>query len=439
MRRYWKNYVWEYIMCIAAASMLLWNTAQTFYIPDAMADSVPLAVGACAALLFLLFLGGYNRIGLVLVPVLSASVAVLLFLLLRARGVDIVDEPGSPSAFYIYWFAFAVVCIAVYLCTRTRAGTVALLLVGAVLGASQQFLEYPVSVWPGMVFFASCIVIYILRQRRAQVMRSSTAAPDFFRFFRSAVCVVLAAAALSIGIFFALIRPLSPPTMELEFLERFLAFDIIEHTGIADQYQVPDEENTADQPDESGAESALFEENGDAPLSQEMDMPLPSAAPETDEVPTGETQLSVQSYTVMTLQMVVLCVLLALLVLFAPPLLRLWLRRRTMRRIAARAPAAQVTALYCLYLKKFRCLGWEKREEETPLEYAARNDGVLARYLEGSCGLDALTAAFLAAYYAGQTPTEEQCAVCRAIYSIFLKNCRRQMGALRYALKFYQL
>ena len=427
-------------MCVAAASMLLLNTAQGFYVPDQMADSIPLAVAVCAVLMLLFFVGGYNKVSLVLLPVAAAAAAVLCFLLLRSKGVDIVDEQGSETAFYIYWFAFAVICIIVYICSRFRLGVALLLVAGSWTIAILQFMEFQVFMWAGMVFAGSCIVLFLLRQYREQAMHSSTARPAFRRFFLTALLAVCAAAVLSCGVFFAVIRPLDPPTLDLKFLEEYLAFNIIDHTGIADRYQVEDEEQYTDETDETLDETQEIVE-GEDPVSQDRDTPETQDAPNEDDEPqpAGQTPLSAISYTATPLLWVVLWIVLILLVLALPPTLRLWLRRRRMRLFQAMEPTRQVGELYRFYLRKFRHVGWKKRSSETPLEFAARGGAGLERYLSGSCGLESLTDAYLRARYGGLAPTQEICAQCRAIYGLFLKNCRRLMGPVRYLLKFYVL
>lgn len=440
MKQYWKNYVWEYLMCVVAASMLLLNAAQGFYIPDKLADNILLAVAACAVLMLFFFVGGYNKVSMVLVPVITGVFVVLCVLILRSKGVDIVDEEGSDTAFYIYWFAFAVICIAVYLCSRFRLGIAVLFLAGCCVSAILQFLEYQVFTWAGMVFAGSCIVLFLLRQYRAQALNSSTAQPNFRRFFQSGFLVVLVAALLSCGVFFAVIRPLAPPTVELKFLERYLAFNIIEHTGISDNYQIEDDEQYTDEKDDTLDNTEEIEE-GETPISQDEDTPDESEKQENDDArqPPGQVELSAVSYTVTPVLWVILWCILILLVLLLPPALRIWLRKHRMKRIAAMEPAAQIQSLYYFYLKKFRHLGWKKRSNETPLEFAARGGDALERYLSGTCGLDDLTNAFMEVRYGGGVPADSTCDACRAIYGVFLKNCKRQMGTVRYLSKFYVL
>jgi hypothetical protein len=438
--QYWKNYVWEYLMCVLAAATLLLNTAQGFYIPDALADQIPMAVALCAALMLLFFLGGYNKVGLVLTPVLTAAVIVLCFFLLRARGVDIVDQEGSDSAAYIYWFAFAIICLTVYLCSRSRIGVAVLFLIGCCVSAGLQFMEYQVFAWAGLLFAISCMVLFLLRQYRAQAMTSSTAAPDFFRFFRSTLALVAAGGILSAGIFFAVIRPLDPPTVDLQFLERYLAFQILEHTGISDSYSLPDQEQFTDRQDDTLDETDQTTQ-GETPLDQSADTPYETPEPQPDawERPAGQERLSAVSYTLTPVWRVVLwCVLIAL-ILILPPALRLVWRRHRMKQIQALEPGAQIQALYHFYLSKFRHLGWKKRPGETPLEFAARSGDGLGRYLAGTCGLDELTRAFMETRYGGGVPAPQTCARCREIYAQLLKNCKAQLGRARYLPKFYVL
>lgn len=442
MVQYWKYYVWEYLMCIAAASMLLLNAAQGFYIPDALADNVPLAIALCAVLLLLFFLGGYNRTTMVLIPCVTGGLVVAAFLLLRGQGVDIVDQPGSGTAYYIYWFALVVICILVYLGTRFRLGVVLLFLAGCTVQGVLQFLDYLVLSWAGIVFAGSCILLFLLRQYRCQAMNSSTAQPDFFGFFRAGLAMVLAAAVICVGVFFAVIRPLAPPTMELKFLEQYLAFNILEHTGISSSYTIPDMDRTTDQQDDtlSGTEETI---EGDTPTDEESDSDAAAGNDFEDlnqpEALTGTTPLSAVSYTVTPVSRIFLLLLAAVLLVVLPPVLRVRLRKRRMRQMETMAPAAQIQALYHFYLKKFQRLGLKKRPGETPFEFAARSSQPLERFLSGSCGLETLTNAYVRSRYGMDTPSDALCAQCREIYDIFLKNCKQQLGFIRYIRKFYVL
>lgn len=440
MAVYWKHYVWEYLMCVVAAAMLLLNTAQGFFIPDKMADSLPLALGTCGVLLAFFFLGGYNRLTLFLIPALTAVLAVLAFLLLRSSGVDIVDKAGSSTAFYIYWFALAVICIGVYLLSRTRVGVIVLFLTGSCAHGMLEFLEYAVYPWAGIVFAGSCILLFLLRQYRLQALRSSTTQPDFFRFFRSGFLMILSAALLSYGMFLAAIAPLHLPVMKLEFLERYLAFRIVEHTGISSYYSIPNPELLTNQ-----ANNLLddHQDSGEIPTEeQEEPETWPDSAVNSSDAPdslSGQTGLSAVSYTATAVTKIISVILLVTLALALPPLIKLQMRKRKIQRLQAMEPKQQIQALYAFYLKKFQHLGWRRREGETPLEFAARSQDALSRYLSGTCGLAVLTDAFMLARYGAKAPSAECCAQCRNIYDLLLKNCRQQMGWRRYMLKFYVL
>ncbi len=438
MKQYWKNYVWEYLACVAASASLLLNIAQGFYIPDSMADSIPLALAVCAVLTAVFYLGGYNKITMALIPAAVAAAAALWFLALRARGVDIVDAEGSDTAHYIYWLAVIVICVAVYLCSRFRIGTAVLFLAGCSVSAVLKFFEFEVFTWAGLLFAGSCIALFLLRQFRAQAMGSSTASPDFFRWFRAAVVLLLAGAALCCGVYYAVIRPLSPPTVELDFLERYLAFSILEHTGISDYFEIENEELYTNETDDTVDDTGETEE-GDTPLPAMPDTPESSDSDTEQQPPSGQTQLSAVSYTITPLTKVMFSALLILLVFALPPAVRIFLRRRKMNRLAVLPPSKQICGLYRFYLKRFKRLGWEMRVNETPLEYLGRCSEPLSRYLENTCGLEELTYIFIQARYGGAAPTDEQCAQCREIYGVFLKNCRRQLGAARYMMKFFVL
>ena len=115
MRRFWSYHGWEALLCLAASAALVLNFSQGFYIPDAVADSVPLALLVCGLTLLYAYLGSYNRAAMACFTLGFFVIAAGFFLWLRGKGVDIVDQEGSATAVYIYYIAAPLITLLAFL------------------------------------------------------------------------------------------------------------------------------------------------------------------------------------------------------------------------------------------------------------------------------------------------------------------------------------
>ena len=110
-----------------------------------------------------------------------------------------------------------------------------------------------------------------------------------------------------------------------------------------------------------------------------------------------------------------------------------------MKKIEAMDSMSQIRELFGFYMKKFKRLGWARKKSETPAEYAARSSAELNRYMAGTCSVSQIADTFSDARYGGIEPSFETLSSIREAYPQLLKNCRKQLGFVRYALKYYFL
>ncbi len=405
MRAYWRYHIWELLLLLLAAFPMALTFAQGFYIPDGTADSVPLAVLVCGVTLGYCCLGGWrwsaraaSAVGLVLI-------AAAFFLWMRGQGISVEDYEGSPTAVYLYWIGVPVLSVAAFLLSRTRLGMGALFLLGSCLYAVNDFLGFEVRVWWLMVFLAAVPALYLLRSCRLQRADSGAVQMAYGRFAAHSAATAVLALVLACATFFAIVRPLDPPTADVKLLTRYLSYDVLERVGIARQYPIP-EDLLPEEPEQSPVPSQQPEED-----PRETQTPA-TVTPPPDNGNSGlddREELSSVSYDPKATPYLLAGLVCLALVLAAVPCLRRWRRRQVMARLRRGDGREQMIALYRFYLKRFQRLGFPRRPSQTAEEYASAHGAQLGAYTEGGMGLKELTEHYVAARYGRAQPAPQVC------------------------------
>lgn len=442
MKRFWSYHGWEALLCLAASAALVLNFSQGFYIPDTVANSVPLALLICAAALLYAYFGSYNRVTMVCFSLGFVVLAAAFFLWMRSAGIDIVDEEGSSTAVYIYYIAAPLISLISFLLSRSRLGTVVLFLLGICLNALLDFLNFAVKPWCTALFVLAVAALFLLRQYRATALRSSTVNPNFGRYFGLLVGVSAAGVLLAAACWGLIIRPLQPPTLDLELLTKYMRYEVLEMVGIARQYPVPDDWNAADETDESLQGNEPEQEEEDAPPQEENPDLLTTpddSVPDNQSAGTNFLDVSSVSYGRNVTGYLVVLIILVVLAILAVPLLRRLLRKRRLARLTGGTTQEQVVGLYRFYLKKFARIGCPRAPAQTEWEYADRYGERLAPYLEGGLSLEQMTRLYMDARYGGLSAPEEDCKALAALYPVFLRQYRELAGRFRYLTKYFVL
>lgn len=428
MRRFWSDHVWEALACLAASAALTLTFSQGFYIPDAVADSVPLALLVCGGTLLYCYLGSFSRRTAVGCSIGFLGIAAGFFLLLGRAGVDIVDREGSPTAVYIYFIAAPLIAAVSFLLTRSRLGTAVWFLLGGCLHSLCAFLGFAVRVWYAALFALAAVTLFLLRQYRTAARENGGASPGRGLSPGLPAGVGLAGLLLALLCWTLVIQPLRPPVLDVKLLTRYMRYEVLEMVGIARQYPVLDGERPAPQQDRTpGAPEASPE----AP--PEGGLPPPEAGPDPSEA----SELGAAAYGRLRTAWRTLALALAALALL--PLLVRTLRRRRLARLARGTPREQTIALYRFYLTRFARIGYGRAPWETEREYAARCAQPLAPYLKGGTDLQRMTELYLDARYGGLPAAQADAQALAELYPVFLRNYRTLAGRWRYWTKSFVL
>lgn len=453
MKDYLKGHVWEWLLCVLMSAALLTTFAQGFYIPDRVADSFPLAAVVSAVILFLLFLAGYNRIGMILFPICLVAAAVLGFLLMRANSIDIVDQEGSGTSVYIYCFAAIIIPVITYLLSRGRIGICVLFVLGACLFGVIDYLDYDMAVWCCACFVCCAPALFALRLYRAKSRKGSAFSPEFSKLFRTAILAGVVSLLLASGVYAAIIRPLSPPTASIHLVTKYMRWEILQKTGIADSYVIPDELLAANyakqtttssrqkeqEQEENGEESEASGEDENTDNQTEKDGTESSLGAESGGGSGEEKKYSAVSFLHSVMKKIPWIIILICIAAVAIPLLKNYLWRKKIKQAKA-LPAKERAILLCrYYLVRFRRLGFGRSPWQTEREYAQSLGNTLGNYMEGTISLAELMEIYIRARYGGQEPTGEEDTRLMEFYPVFRRNYRKKKGTVNYLLKYFKL
>ena len=436
---YLKYYGWEAVLALLMSFTMIITFAQGYYIPDSAADNIPLALFFSSVVLIYCFTGNYNKRTMILFSILFVFIVAGLFLALRAKGEDIVDKEGSPTSIYIYYIAAVIIPALVFLLSRARPGLAVLFVAGVYIYALNAFLQFETKSWCLIIFLLSAIVMYLMRQYRIMIIRNSTVEPEFGQFAFSTGGTVILSIVLALTLFLGVIRPLAPPTMDLKLIARYLSYQILEMIGVAEQYQLPDQETKSNEHNDEQKETDQKEETEE----KTNDDTLASEGNELDRPDTGSSEdkedLRSVSWVRSKLILAVIIIAAVIAAIVSAFILKLRRRKKHMERLRMGDPRQQVIETYRFCLGKFAKLGFPRPDQYTELEYADSCYDRLSPYLKGSVDLDEMTDIFMDARYEGREIPEETADRFAEIYPSILRNYQRLHGRLRYMLRFFIL
>jgi NADH:ubiquinone oxidoreductase subunit 6 (subunit J) len=333
-----------------------------------------------------------------------------------------------------------ITAVLVWLLTRSRPGTAALFLAGSILCAGAHFLQFPIPLWCLLLFVPAAGACFLLRVYAVAVERADLVGVKRGAYWGQTALAVLLAGALAGGIFFAVVRPLHPPTQELKLLTLLKSMEPLETLGVAStrvvldpelaSQQEPEEQETGDQADQ--------EQTSDSPQG-ETDLPDQSQTESVRESVTSTLQQawSAVRYDGHNFQWLWLLLLLPLAVALAY-LWRYHSRQRWRRQVQALPRDAAVVNYYRFFLKRLGRFGLKRSPNATLREYAAHNALQLQPFEGADCSFADLTGVYEGVLYGRRPVTDREYAAYEAFFDRFYPALRRELGPVRYWLRAFR-
>ena len=356
------------------------------------------------------------------------AIAAVCFALMLRRS-------GGVATLYVL-----VVCAAalgLFFLTRTRVGAVLALPLGTLVITGEMLFEYGSHPMLLGLFLLSSGCLALSRLYRGNMLRASTRRAAFSAHALLSVAACALALLFAAAGYFAVVRPLSPPSYEVLLKTELKRLPILKKLGVATTISLPDPDKRTDE---------IFESDLLADLNDEgSKIPPPSATPEESgredeqpELPPSPLPADAIRYFTRSRTWLFAAAIVLLAVLTAV-LGRLALRRGRLRRIQGMPAREQVTALYPMMLGALVRCGLPPMNASSPMEYC-ESCGTRIRHILGEQhDFTELTRVFERAFYGGLTPSEAECAEYVELCSRLPALCRRHLGMVRYALVFFRV
>jgi len=431
-----------------------------FYADQVTLRSLVFQVVLTVMLGLMLFAGAYNK----KTAPIAAGVFVLAGFLLMILG-----RPGATNTFlsglsdlYPLYFLPVLAGLAVFLLTRTRMGTVALLVAGMLVLVLLQLLyeQEQLALFLLFVVAASTLFVYKGYQQNQQgTQGTETAKSVFVRTFLVSSLLAVLMVALCLGAFRAVIEPLDLSTRELALATKQLVLQAQQKGGMSDGRMTPEEEEAS----ELEEEERLREEEAEAERRAKQQR---ERAELLSLLGRGyRAVLSALRYLASGYRWALALGLMATGMLGAVSV-KLWSRKRWLKKLSTQSRDAQVRALYLLYLRKLKVLGIERRPEETLFQFAEKAKQPLSRFsaegLSAGClstpedsidaspstserpsaekiGFVELTDTFVSVSYGGIEVAQDELNRWLAFHEAFYKNCKAHLGGFKYVVRFFAL
>lgn len=447
MGGYIKRRLPEYLLCVGTALGLALAVLSGFELTGSVASSPLIAAEAVALVVAILYLFAFNRLSTGIGVFAGVVLAILTVFYMQLEN-PLADE--AANSLFVFGLVVVCICVLVFLLTRTKAGTIAVIAVGALVVGGAKFLDFPVPTWALLVFLPCAVGMVLMRVYGKSVRCAFTGFVKSWRYFAQVVGVVAASVVLALAVFFAIIVPLNPPTKDLELLSILRNMETVDVLGLSQTHSVYDPNLLSSGAlTESGSGNQQGEEDSDTPEGQEDESrDEPQDQQEDQDSNTGEDSLANNPALQEFLNAIrydhpeLTALVIALLVVVAVAALiggKLYARKRWYSRVGALSPEDAVMNYYRFFMKRLGMAGFAKAPTMTLVDYARLTAHPLEPFAAEGVTFVQLTDIYLRTFYGGVAPAPQDVAAFQMFYQPFYKNLRREMGLFRYVRKFFRM
>ena len=440
----------EFALCTAIASSLVYVVQGGFNIDEGLHGNVGLIVVVCAALMAFLFievakpaLKVGTRIGYAVLSIAVCVAAVMM----SPTGNPINDVPENP---FVAVVIFVTVCALVFALSRRGVTAAILFGLGGFTCGYIQFLYVMNMLVATAVFLVASVALLVCRSYLDSANRMGSVPPTV-GLQSCGMAVLLSAGALVLAavVVLAVVMPLNPPHATITLFTQELAYqteyvqsavslsedaDIVVTSSNVDESLEP--RTTTDRQVEEDS-PPVAEEAETEPQEREDYLSSTYSDVDLSGVLAGAQALALNP--MIPWPLIILGIILIIALLLTLP--RYLVHRLRLRRFAGQAPSEQITGFYRFFLGRFAKLGLGKPETLSPVEYANLYRAKLYPYVgaQEPASFDHLTALFVMQEFGAEAVDQEDIRAIHHLYRQFYRNCRRQLGLLKYGLRYITL
>ena len=417
MKKYIEKYFWDFILCVLISAGLSLNLFAGYEMTDPLSGNLFAVAVVVIAVTTLLFLAYYNRRTLVISMIAEAAALIAAIVILQQLGIfsDLENIDGDPL---LFWIIVIPTSFAVFWAARTRAGLIILLLAGTMLTSAFDLLVYPVCRWGYFAFVFGAFVLFLYRVYCISLTYSDRGKIAFNVYFAQSVIVCMVALMLASGVYYGIIKPMSPPTDELNLAKRLISMDILEKAGVSSTTIIH-----SDDP----VKTAQNQENNKKQNEQKKEK----------KIVHGNNPMTVMAVTFRNnLNIIWIAVASIIMMLVLAIIIKLLLRKKWYSNLQKETKEDCAIELYNYFLKKFSKTGLGRPDGFTLLEYASGLQNNLEHFSAGDANFLSLTQIYMSILYGCQKISEDESELFNDFYKEFYRNLKNEMGNFRYLFHF---
>ena len=436
MRQYINQRFADWLLCLVIAASMTAVICSGFVLEEGVYCSAVMLFALSAAIQALFQLVSYRR-SFVVIGIMAGVLIVAAAAIIVKTTQPFPNETANSKL--IFTLIFSSASLLVFLLTRTRAGTVALFLLGTITCAGAYFLQFPIILWSFLLFEFAVFAMFFFRMYTASLLKADIGKVRSGAYMLQMGVVCIAAFVIASGIYIGVVSPLDPPTQELKLITRMQSMTLLEVLGVSDTKVVFDSELASQQTPDT---TEFSNETGD-----EQNESIGNAFPQTQSQNNGEDLPGYISNMQQMLENVnygffqtgyVWLLMLIPLMLIVSYTLRLSFRKRWNRRIQSLPREDAAANYYSFFLKCFKRLGMQRQSWHTLQEYVENNELQLQVFSLDDVSFGSLTNTYEKIFYGGGSISVKEYKQFVTFYSNFYNNLRRELGSLKYCLRIFQ-
>ena len=433
MSHFIKSRLGEYIACVMICAGFVFPVCAGFVLTDPFTGIPPLGMLVIAVILGVVYLFSYKRTTVV-AGVITAAVAAATMVIYIQIADPLGDE--EENSVFIFLLVAVVVSVLVFLLTRTRPGTVVAAILGNFIFVGSKFLAFPAQLWSYFVLLAGCAVMFLLRFYRSSALKAQASKVRNLKYFIQSAVVTIIALGIAVGLYFAVIRPISPPTYDLQLISILRNMDIMEVFGVASEREVYDPDLASGQIRDGSefAENEGEDENDETEQSEEEQATLQEWIQNSAFV----KNLRAVTYRLKEHSFIYL-IAIPVIIIVAIFVIRLLKKRAWRRRVQGLSKEDGIRNYYRFFISRLKRAGIKREDTVTLYDYAKQSEHQLEPFAEGESSFSNLTDIYCKVNYGKCQVTDEEYALFESFYDRFHRNLRQEMGLPKYLLNIFRI
>jgi hypothetical protein len=430
MRKYTGKYFCDFILCVLISTGLSLNVFAGYEMTDTLSGNLFAAAGVVIVVTALQFLAYHNRRTLIILIIAEAAALIAAIVILQQMGVFSESQTidGNPLLFWIIVISTSLV---VFWAARTRTGLVILFLTGTIMTAAFDFLQYPVSLWGYFVFVLGAFILFLYRVYCISLTYSDRDKTAFSLYFAQSVIVGMAALVLASGVYYGIIKPISPPTDELKLTKKLISMDILKEAGVSSTRIIYSDDPVRTSQNENQQNT----NKGGYNNSQKHNDQKKEGKIVHDKNPMKSKAVTFP----INLNIIWIAVASIIVILILAIIIKIFWRKKWYNNLLKESKEDCAMELYNYFLKKIKKTGFKRPDDLTLLEYASGLQNELEDFSVGDADFMSLTQIYTRILYGCQQISEDERELFTDFYKEFNRNLKNEMGNFRYLVHYFSI